>query len=268
MKYYDPINDKLVFIGSNASVDFWTKHWEPHFDDSQYHLQDFRNVFPVRLTKKYLPSESCVVDAGCGSGSVSIGLAQQGYQSIGVDFSKKTISKLEKLNKLPNVQFVFDDVFHLANIGDCSIDGYWSLGVIEHFWEGYDGILKQAHRVLKEDGMLFITFPSISPLRRLKCALGLYPKMSTLAEPEGFYQFALTKASVITDLKRCGFNVVEVKGLDAVKGIKDELSFLRPFLQRIYSSKKLSSKIIRFVLSKLLGDLTGHVTLIVAQKCS
>jgi SAM-dependent methyltransferase len=268
MKYYDSIKDKLIFIGSRADPNFWSKHWEQYFEDSDYHLQDFRKTFPVRVTKKYLSTNSCVIDAGCGSGSVSIGLAQEGYQSIGLDFSEKTIAKLKKVVTFPNVQFIHDDVFQMERIADGVIDGYWSLGVIEHFWEGYDEILVHAHRVLKEEGMLFLTFPSISPLRRLKCLAGCYPELKVTREPKDFYQFALNKYNVINDLKKSGFSIIEVKGIDAVKGMKDEVPLVRTYLQRIYSSRKFSAKIFRFVFTLIFGRFSGHVTLIVAKKCS
>ena len=268
MKYYDPIKDKLIFIGSSADPNFWTKHWERYFKDSTYYSQDFRKSFPVRVTKKHLSKNSCVIDAGCGSGSVTIGLAQEGYKSIGLDFSEKTIGKLQQIATGPNMQFIHDDVFQMESIDDGVIDGYWSLGVIEHFWDGYDDILFQAHRVLREDGMLFLTFPTISSLRRLKCKLGCYPKLTTTREPKDFYQFALNKYNVINDLKKSGFSIIEVKGFDAMKGIKDELPVFRTFFQRIYSNRKLSAKIFRFVFTLIFGGFAGHATLIVAKKCS
>jgi len=34
-------------------------------------------------------------------------------------------------------------------------DGYWTLGVIEHFWEGYNQIIEEAKRVIKPGDIYF-----------------------------------------------------------------------------------------------------------------
>ena len=42
-------------------------------------------------------------------------------------------------------------------VEDESVDGYWSLGVIEHFYDGYGEILSEMHRVIKRDGFFDIS---------------------------------------------------------------------------------------------------------------
>ena len=60
------------------------------------------------------------------------------------------------------------------NFDDGFFDGYWSLGVIEHFYEGYERIIKEVNRVIKRNGFVFLTFPSLSFLRKFKSKWGLY----------------------------------------------------------------------------------------------
>ena len=75
------------------------------------------------------------------------------------------------MNKIdPNLNIKFSDVKHLF-LEDNSVAGYWSLGVIEHFWDGYSEISNEMLRVIKPEGFLFITHPYISSLRRLKILL-------------------------------------------------------------------------------------------------
>jgi len=63
--------------------------------------------------------------------------------------------------------------------------------VIEHFWEGYNEILKEAKRVLKPKGYLFLTFPYMSPLRKFRANLGLYRILdfNNKSKNDDFYQF-------------------------------------------------------------------------------
>ena len=44
---------------------------------------------------------------------------------------------------------------------------------IEHFIDGYDAILSEMYRVIKEGGYLFLTVPSMSIIRKVKAALGM-----------------------------------------------------------------------------------------------
>jgi len=57
--------------------------------------------------------------------------------------------------------YFFSDVRKL-NFPDHYFDGYWSLGVIEHFYKGYDEIIHKIYRVLHPGGFLFLTVPEMS----------------------------------------------------------------------------------------------------------
>lgn len=91
---------------------------------------------------------------------------------------------------------------------DNTFVGYWSVGVIEHFWEGYGVILKEMRRVLKPGDYLFLSFPYMSPLRRLKSKIGLYSEFNGKGK-EDFFQFALNEKLVMTDFKTIGFKLLE-----------------------------------------------------------
>jgi SAM-dependent methyltransferase len=138
---------------------------------------------------------------------------------------------------------------------DAFFDGYWSLGVIEHFWEGYQKIQAEMRRVIKPSGFLFLTVPSMSPLRRLKAMLGAYrPLVDGELPLEQFYQFALSPEAVFDDFHSAGFEKVTFFGYDAVKGLKDEIRALKPVLQYIYDHPsrvgQLGSRAIETVMSR------------------
>jgi ubiquinone/menaquinone biosynthesis C-methylase UbiE len=50
---------------------------------------------------------------------------------------------------------------------DSSFDAYVSMGVIEHFEEGPGQALLEAHRVLKPDGLIFVSVPTVNTLRKV-----------------------------------------------------------------------------------------------------
>jgi SAM-dependent methyltransferase len=187
-----------------------------------------------------------------------------GYKAQGIDYAKRTIETIKEL--VPELRVQVGDVRQLP-FADDTFDGYWSLGVIEHFWDGFDPITKEAARVLKPGGFLFLTFPWMSPLRRLKARLGRYANID-VQHPDTFYEFMLDERSVIKKLESQGFTCVEKYPYDALKGIKDEIAFLSPILQRLYKSRFILARAARYLLTLLLARLTGHMILLVCKKSS
>src|SRR6266540_3316910 len=165
-KYYDPIENRLVFEGEEATPDFWADSWrDEKLIASIKAGAHERFVSPI--TQKYItPGKDVrILEGGCGKGHFVYSLILRGYKAEGIDFAKQTIQEIHKV--MPELPVRFDDVRKLS-FPDNSFDGYWSLGVIEHFYAGYDDILDEMVRVIKPEGYLFVTFPHLSVLRRLK----------------------------------------------------------------------------------------------------
>jgi hypothetical protein len=53
--------------------------------------------------------------------------------------------------------------------------------------------------------------------------------------------------------------------MDGVKGLKDEVRWLKPILQKIYSSSFIPFKIVRKVLNMMAKRWTSHSILLVFQ---
>ncbi|GAI52286.1 unnamed protein product, partial [marine sediment metagenome] len=109
------------------------------------------NRFIIGHTKKYLSPGAKVLEGGCGRGNKVYALYQHGYDAYGVDYAEETVKKVNQY--APELKITVDDIRNL-NFEDGFFDGYWSLGVIEHFYDGYDAMLREMHRVLSE-GAIF-----------------------------------------------------------------------------------------------------------------
>ncbi|MCB0074534.1 MAG: class I SAM-dependent methyltransferase, partial [Caldilineaceae bacterium] len=142
--------------------------------------------FVVQETARVLPRGGRVVDAGCGIAATVHGLARAGFDAHGIDYAEETISTVRALH--PDLQLEVADVRALP-FDNGSLDGVWSLGVIEHFYEGFDPLIAEAHRVLRAGGYLFLTVPVISPLKAFKISLGTFPDFDE-TQREHFFQFA------------------------------------------------------------------------------
>jgi SAM-dependent methyltransferase len=263
MQVYIKDKKALAYFHKEANPQFWDEHWQ--MDSLRDHILSSTSggIF-FSVVKKYLPVGSTVLEGGCGRAHLVHALDYQGYKAIGVDFARETVRKINEA--VPGLDVRFGDVRNLP-IANSELDGYLSLGVIEHYWEGYRGILAEMRRTIKNGGFLFISFPQISALRQLKVKTRIYSVSSSqqLEDHSGnFYQFAFNWRQVSQDLQTFGFRLIERWPFDGIKGLKDEVTFLKPLLQPIYDGKRHQR--LKIYLDKILRKFTSHCHLLVMQK--
>lgn len=256
-RYYNPKNGALLYFGHSAESDYWDSHWE-------HYLRKLRVDRFVQIeTRKYLPLDSCVLEGGCGFGEKVYSLKIAGYRAIGIDFAQKTVAKIN--SKYPDLNIKWGDVRNLP-IESGIVDGYWSLGVIEHFWDGYDQISSEMYRVLRPGGYLFLTFPVMSPIRKYKASKKQYLIFNKdNVDESGFYQFALEPDSVRKHFEEKGFVLKKSKYMDGLKGLKDEM-LPHPWLQALYDSSNFFARAVRKIINFVLSPFMGHVIYFVFQK--
>jgi len=265
-RYYNKQHNRLEYYGYSATSDFWDDHW--NVDNFRAAIEGYKdNRFILDNTHQFL-KEGTVLEGGCGIGGNVYCLHSHGYSAYGVDFAENTIAKINK--NFPELNVTVGDVRNLQ-FDDEFFDGYWSLGVIEHFYEGYDDILAEMKRVIKKDGYVFLTFPYMSPLRKLKAKFNLYKKYDdNTSKLDGFYQFALDAVLVEKNFKKYGFVLESGKPWDGIKGLKDEVSLIKPILQCLYDYRGRISYIhyLKPVLSNILSHFSGHMMLLIFKKVS
>lgn len=262
--FYDKSNNRIVYIEKNASPDFWDAHWSIANFKSRVEGSK-NNAFILENTQRYL-KEGVILEGGCGMGGNVYCLHYNGYTAYGVDFAEKTVGKIN--NYFPELKVTVGDVRAL-DFEDDFFDGYWSLGVIEHFYDGYDHILKEMKRVVKKGGYVFLTFPYMSPLRKFKAKLSLYKKYeNNNRDLKNFYQFALDATAVRYDFEKHGFMLKYAKPFDGLKGFKDEVLIFKPILQKLYDYNGRSSLIhrLRSLLTEILANFSAHIILMVFQR--
>ncbi|MFX0137361.1 MAG: class I SAM-dependent methyltransferase [Candidatus Hodarchaeota archaeon] len=249
-------------LEQKADQNFWEKHWEMN-NLIEKVKEGKENRLLKKFTCKFLKPKTNIIDGGCGIGQNVYGLRSWGYEAYGVDFTEKTVKKVK--NEFPKLNISIQDVREL-NFADNFFDGYWSVGVIEHFKRGYNEVLKEAKRVIKPGGYLFLSFPYFSPLRKLKAKLGNYKTCENKINEDNFYQFILNKEDVKLNAEMHGFKLIQQHPYNATKGIKDELPLLKSVLQKIYDSQNILMKSIRFLISMLFSIIAGHSILLIFRK--
>ncbi|MHC4271178.1 MAG: class I SAM-dependent methyltransferase [Planctomycetota bacterium] len=267
-KVYDKNTKSLIFFRKKNEA-MWDEHWsnqnirELHDSVSKMNLVN-------RVTQKYLaPHSGPILEAGCGLGQFVHSISDIGYDCIGIDTAQETIAKIKIAYPDLNVNVM--DVNNLEYSSD-HFAGYWSLGVIEHFSEGYEQALKEMYRVIKPGGYAFIAVPTMSLLRRLKVFLRLYKTDINISQHSSdgvsFYQFVFSPKKLINDFLKIGFRKISAISISGIKGLGDEIPTIKSPLRRISSlrQKNLVGKCFVKTLDIFLSLSSGHMALFVFQK--
>lgn len=265
-RFFDEQRRRLIDVHRDPSAAqcFWDRHWNQVAGDQC--LAEIRspNNMVLRVTQRYLKLGARILEGGCGLGQNVWGLEKAGYSVWGVDNAIQTLEMVRELE--PGLKLSYGDVREL-DFPDASFDGYWSLGVIEHFWSGYDQILTEMARVLKPGGYLFITFPAMNPSRIARSARGYYPAWDSETGSrlvEHFYQFILPVKEVENVLHTLGFTTEVVRYLDGYKGAKDEFATVRRAskIAALFGIGRYWQKLMNVVAS----NRYGHIALLVMRK--
>ena len=116
----------------------------------------------LRWKLKYAPLYGTFLEAGCGMGQYVFFFRELGFDIKGVDISKFSIEANKSFAASHGYR---PDMFMLGDIRDLpyeddSISYYLSLGVVEHFKEGPMEALKEAYRILKPGGIVYVATPT------------------------------------------------------------------------------------------------------------
>lgn len=144
----------------------WEKFWGEKGEDVEDLLKAVEEEsFRIRNILKYLPKGK-VLDTGCENGKYVFYLERLGYEVYGIDYAEETIEINRKISQKSGLgepsRFKVMDVCQL-DFPDNYFDGYLSLGTIQHL-SNPQAALREAYRVLRKGGTIFITVPNkISP---------------------------------------------------------------------------------------------------------
>jgi ubiquinone/menaquinone biosynthesis C-methylase UbiE len=168
------------------------------------------------LVSKRQTKDENVIDLGCGTGSYSIALAQEGFSVLGVDFSPKMVEKAK--NKIydeskKRTEFQLLDINQPLPFSSNSFDHAICIHVFQVL-EDPVSFLEQLHKILKPDGHFLILIKDSERRHESKIKLKksftkviiiLFKKILRTTKPIRKYK----KAELEQLLFSSGFEVVE-----------------------------------------------------------
>ncbi len=257
---YSPHANRLIYLVAKATPEFWAALWRT---EGKPPLPSPRDEV-VTVTRKYLQQGARVLEGGCGRANKVKSMADAGFRAVGVDFAAQTVEQARR--DFPGIDIREGDVRALE-FPDGYFDGYWSIGVIEHFWGGYDAILAEAARVLKPCGFLFLTAPWFSPYRERRVRAGHYPSDEFADEPASFYQFALSRAEVCSALVRHGFEVLRWQGVASEISMQEDMPHLKRQVDWLLGSRgSIVKRVLRKAIARSVDSYCGHSFMAIARR--
>lgn len=141
-----------------------------------------------------------VLDIGCSIGHFLKLARDRGWQGVGLEMNAKAVKYATEELRVT----VIPKLLKEANLPERSFDVVTLWGVIEHLKDPVD-VLKDTHRILKDDGVLFIFCPNVESL---VCRI-LRQHVSTFDGRNHLWYFAETTLRKLLD-KTC-FTIIEAE---------------------------------------------------------
>ena len=131
-------------------------------------------IQPERFEKLIGLPPCRILDTGCGTGKHSVYFAGRGYDVIGIDMSAGMMKEAAKNSTSLRINFVLGDMRSLTFPSDF-FDGVWTVAAIAHLTsEDKQRFIREAHRVLKRDGVFYISSQNLFAVKHLTRLVKFY----------------------------------------------------------------------------------------------
>src|SRR6516162_8319476 len=203
-----------------------------------WHEAKFRLIKRVAIPSKH----ERVLDAGCGSGTISKFLSLHAGDVIGVDSNPSAISFASSAYVAPNLQFRLGQFQDL--MAEKPFDRIYCIEVIEHLYEHQAAeVLSLFHKLTAPGGQLFLTTPNYrSAWPLIEWLLDKFALVATLDEAQHVTQF--TRGRLRAILSRAGWRVSDIGTFNG----------LAPFLAPISRRLALSLEKFEFLCNRVLAE--------------
>lgn len=198
-------------------------------------LYDKKHDFVAEYGKgllEFIPknNDQTILDLGCGTGTLTVQLADLGSKVVGVDSSQNMIDKAQK--QFGNIEFFVCDA--LALPFDEEFDIVFSNAVF-HWISDHNTLLKNIYKALKPQGLLVCEFGANGNIAAIENAIiKVSQKLGYSYKPK----FNFPTVEVFGGmLEKNGFIVDQIYDFDRPTVFKDNEQGLTNFLKQFFASE-------------------------------
>ena len=214
----------------------WEETWEQTSFEEALRFCEHDPLRP--LFERYTRPGTLMLEGGCGHGQYVAHYKARGVRVVGLDFAQSTLAILR--SRYADLMLCTGDVSALP-FRDGAFDLYYSGGVVEHFETGARPALREAKRVLRPGGVLLISVPYVSLMRRALSPFksSLWKRVSRAGVDEGavrdgkqFFQYVYTRSEFEQELAAAGLRVISTQGYGILWGLYD-ISLLQTLTEKL-----------------------------------
>ena len=198
-------------------------------------LYDKKHDFVAEYGKgllEFIPknNEQTILDLGCGTGSLTAGLANLCSKVVGVDSSQNMIDKAKK--QFGNIEFMVCDA--LALPFDNEFDVAFSNAVF-HWISDHNALLKNIYKALKPQGLLVCEFGASGNIATIENAfVKVYQRLGYRYNPK--FNFP-TVEFFGEALEKNGFIIDKIYDYDRPTVLKDNEQGLTNWIKQFFASE-------------------------------
>ena len=157
-----------------------------------------------------IKANDLVLDLGCGNGQHSLRAAKKAKKIIAVDYDRKQLKIGEstaKDRKVTNVKFLFHNLEKRLPFKSKSFDKILGLDILEHL-NKRRRFLKEAKRVLKTKGTIFLTAPNKNTSwRKIQRKVGI----NSFSDPDHKKEYSLPEIKKL--LVKLKFKILSLESI-------------------------------------------------------
>jgi SAM-dependent methyltransferase len=260
--------DKISQLNTATKV-AWQDNWEAVDMEQVLEIFSYERVRKqMDIFLRHLDKNSIVLEGGCGLSPYVIKLRQLGYHVVGVDYNISPLSKVKRFQ--PSTPLLCSDVEHTP-FKDESFGAYLSLGVIEHFAQGPQAAIREAHRILKGNGIFLVQIPTKNIFKTIKAPVEALKRSAILRKifrkPARVYYWKqyFKPKELSRMLESGGFTVKEVIPIDHTHSL---CTFCAPLFRdkTKYDEANSFGLTLGNLLEKILPWSTANEAIFVCQK--
>lgn len=212
-----------IFDGTakNCVNDFEKSAWTKH--GAEGHEQ----YFFLHFNKLQLKKGAKILDVGCGAGTYTQVLSDNGYKVCGIDFSKEMIKIAKKRDNLHRITYQQSNIYYLP-FPDGYFDMVICIGVFQTV-QNYKKALTELYRLIKPGGIFYLNTLNQNSIKNLLANRFKKNKLNL----KRYYYSQLCKVC-----REIGFPDVKVKG---IYYFHPNLKLLENFLDRSRTYKFLDN---------------------------